>query len=162
MSPTLPTTRLLDDWLELEDFALNEVKRHPRTVKRWTKQPDGLPYAMLGRTPMASTFPPRASGCCRVCAGLTSASRRPGAPRTPGEILNPREKRKCKPCPSMSTRPAHARRTPEQVTQEQKEHAAKEKGPRYHEYAERPGKIQRRHGGGSTAGQSHRDTEVCR
>ena len=52
MSPTLPTTRLLDDWLELEDFALNEVKRHPRTVKRWTKQPDGLPYAMLGRTPI--------------------------------------------------------------------------------------------------------------
>lgn len=52
MSPTLPTTRLLDDWLELEAFARDEVKRHPRTVKRWTKSPDGLPYAMLGKTPI--------------------------------------------------------------------------------------------------------------
>lgn len=52
MSPTLPATRLLDDWLELEVFARDEVKRHPRTVKRWTKSPDGLPYAMLGKTPI--------------------------------------------------------------------------------------------------------------
>jgi hypothetical protein len=41
---------LLDDWLELEVFARDEVGRHPRTVKRWTQAPDGLPFAMLGRT----------------------------------------------------------------------------------------------------------------
>lgn len=41
------TPKLLDDWVGLEDFA-DQVKRHPRTVGRWTQQPDGLPYAMLG------------------------------------------------------------------------------------------------------------------
>ena len=50
--PLPPAARLLDDWLELEDFAREEVKRHPRTVRRWTKSPDGLPYAMLGKTPL--------------------------------------------------------------------------------------------------------------
>ena len=43
-------SKLLDDWLEIDDFARDEVDRHPRTVKRWTKEPDGLPYAMLGNT----------------------------------------------------------------------------------------------------------------
>lgn len=46
------TTGLLDDWLELEAFARDEVKRHPRTVTRWMRGPDGLPYARLGKTPM--------------------------------------------------------------------------------------------------------------
>ena len=46
------TPRLLDGWLELETFARDEVKRHPRTVKRWTGEPEGLPYAMLGKTVM--------------------------------------------------------------------------------------------------------------
>lgn len=44
------TIKLLDDWLELDDFARDEVGRHPRTVARWTKEPDGLPYSMLGKT----------------------------------------------------------------------------------------------------------------
>jgi len=45
-----PSTRLLDDCLELEAFA-REIERHPRTVKRWTREPDGLPYTTLGKTP---------------------------------------------------------------------------------------------------------------
>jgi hypothetical protein len=44
------TPHLLDGWLELDDFARDEVKKHPRTVKRWTKKPDGLPFAYLGKT----------------------------------------------------------------------------------------------------------------
>jgi hypothetical protein len=52
MSSTVPTPRLLDDWLELEQFARDEVKKHPRTVTRWTKEPDGLPFAKLGKTVM--------------------------------------------------------------------------------------------------------------
>jgi hypothetical protein len=43
---------LLDDWLELDEFARKEVKRHPRTVTRWTREPDGLPFAYLGKTPI--------------------------------------------------------------------------------------------------------------
>jgi hypothetical protein len=43
-------SKLLDEWLELPDFAHDEVKRHPRTVKRWTKEPDGLPYSKMGKT----------------------------------------------------------------------------------------------------------------
>ena len=50
MSPPQPTTGLLGEWRELEVFAREEVNRHPRTVKRWTKAPDGLPYATLGKT----------------------------------------------------------------------------------------------------------------
>jgi hypothetical protein len=51
MSSTVPTPRLLDDWLGLEEFARDEVKKHPRTVRRWTRGPDGLPYAVLGNKP---------------------------------------------------------------------------------------------------------------
>jgi len=48
----MPTTtpKLLDDWLLLEDFARDEVQKHPRTVRRWTKEPDGLPYSWYGKT----------------------------------------------------------------------------------------------------------------
>jgi hypothetical protein len=46
MSPN-STTGLLDDCVELEVFA-REVKRHPRTVKRWMKKPGGLPYIPMG------------------------------------------------------------------------------------------------------------------
>jgi hypothetical protein len=45
-----PTPHLLDGWLELDDFARAEVKKHPRTVKRWTQSPNGLPYSTLGKT----------------------------------------------------------------------------------------------------------------
>ena len=40
--------KLLDDWVELNDFARDQVEKHPRTVDRWTTQPNGLPYAKLG------------------------------------------------------------------------------------------------------------------
>jgi hypothetical protein len=42
-----PTPKLLDDWVALDEFAL-DLKRHPRSVDRWTKLPNGLPYAKLG------------------------------------------------------------------------------------------------------------------
>jgi hypothetical protein len=45
------STGLLDDCLELEAFA-REIERHPRTVKRWMREPDGLPYTTLGKTPL--------------------------------------------------------------------------------------------------------------
>jgi hypothetical protein len=45
------TTGLLEDCLELEAFA-RDIKRHPRTVKRWMLEPDGLPYTRLGKTPI--------------------------------------------------------------------------------------------------------------
>ena len=40
-------TELLNDFADLEPFAA-EVKRDPRTVRRWLNQPDGLPYTRLG------------------------------------------------------------------------------------------------------------------
>ena len=46
-----PTTELLDDCLEIEAFA-HTIKRHPRTVIRWMREPDGLPYTRLGKTPL--------------------------------------------------------------------------------------------------------------
>jgi hypothetical protein len=42
-----PQTDLLADYLDLEPFA-TEVKRHPRTVRRWLDQPDGLPHTRIG------------------------------------------------------------------------------------------------------------------
>ena len=48
MSSPVTTPKLLDDWLELDDFARDEVARHPRTVRRWTEGPNGLPFARLG------------------------------------------------------------------------------------------------------------------
>lgn len=46
-SPATTAPKLLDDWLELGAFA-RDIGRHPATVKRWTREPDGLPYAKLG------------------------------------------------------------------------------------------------------------------
>ena len=43
MSPT----ELLDGFVDLEPFA-TEVKRNPRTVRRWMNEPAGLPYTRLG------------------------------------------------------------------------------------------------------------------
>jgi hypothetical protein len=39
--------RVLDDYLDLIPFA-REVDRHPRTVRRWLDQPDGLPFSRIG------------------------------------------------------------------------------------------------------------------
>jgi hypothetical protein len=46
-----PTPELLDDCLEVEAFA-RKIKRHHRTVLRWMREPDGLPYTRLGKTPI--------------------------------------------------------------------------------------------------------------
>jgi len=47
----MSSTAEFDDWLELDEFA-RKIKRHPRTIKRWTRQPDGLPYSYKGKTPI--------------------------------------------------------------------------------------------------------------
>jgi hypothetical protein len=39
--------KLMEDFLDLDPFAA-EVKRHPRTVRRWLDQPNGLPYTRIG------------------------------------------------------------------------------------------------------------------
>jgi len=41
--------KIFDDVVELDDFA-RSIKRHPRTVKRWMAEPDGLPFTWLGQT----------------------------------------------------------------------------------------------------------------
>jgi hypothetical protein len=45
---------VLEDFLEVVPFA-REIKRHPRTVKRWIDQPDGLPYTTMGKTILIHT-----------------------------------------------------------------------------------------------------------
>jgi hypothetical protein len=45
--PDLAKTGLLTDYVDIEPFAV-EVKRHPRTVRRWMDEPNGLPYTRLG------------------------------------------------------------------------------------------------------------------
>jgi hypothetical protein len=40
-------SNFLADYLDLEPFAA-EVKRDPRTVRRWLNEPDGLPYTRIG------------------------------------------------------------------------------------------------------------------
>jgi hypothetical protein len=41
------SSKILDDFLGLPEFAA-EVKRHPRSVRRWMNQANGLPYTWLG------------------------------------------------------------------------------------------------------------------
>jgi hypothetical protein len=38
---------LLEGYLDIEPFA-EKVNRHPRSVRRWTQQPDGLPFVKIG------------------------------------------------------------------------------------------------------------------
>jgi hypothetical protein len=38
---------LLTDFVE-DDALAEELDRHPRTIKRWPDQPDGLPFVRLG------------------------------------------------------------------------------------------------------------------
>jgi hypothetical protein len=42
------SSSVLADFLKIKLFA-QEVERHPRTVKRWTEQPRGLPYTKMGK-----------------------------------------------------------------------------------------------------------------
>ena len=39
--------KLLVDFMSVDDLAA-EMNRHPRTVRRWMNQPDGLPYTPVG------------------------------------------------------------------------------------------------------------------
>jgi hypothetical protein len=41
------STDLLEGFLDLEPFA-RQAGRHPRTVRRWLDQPNGLPYTRIG------------------------------------------------------------------------------------------------------------------
>jgi hypothetical protein len=43
----LTKTDLLADYVDIEPFAV-EVKRHPRTVRRWMDEPNGLPFTRIG------------------------------------------------------------------------------------------------------------------
>ena len=37
--------------LEPISKAAKRLRKHPRTLMRWTEKPDGLPYIRLGRVP---------------------------------------------------------------------------------------------------------------
>ena len=39
---------ILQDFLPIDVFA-KELGKHPRTISRWTNEPDGLPFTKLGR-----------------------------------------------------------------------------------------------------------------
>jgi hypothetical protein len=43
----MSASELLKDFADLEPFA-RECKRNPRTIRRWMKEPDGLPYTTIG------------------------------------------------------------------------------------------------------------------
>jgi hypothetical protein len=70
-----PTPKLLDGWQYLKDFAREEVKKHPRTVDRWTKKPGGLPYTKLGNSKIIHSPTAR--------EWLFGGMRRPNARRSP-------------------------------------------------------------------------------
>jgi len=36
-----------DDYADIDPFA-KTVNRHPRTVRRWMNEPDGLPFTKIG------------------------------------------------------------------------------------------------------------------
>jgi hypothetical protein len=78
----------LDDYADVDPFA-KTVNRHPRTVRRWMNEPDGLPFTKIGnrvlihiptakewvlsrlRRPNPRTRPPRGS---RRRVGITQAA----------------------------------------------------------------------------------------
>ena len=51
---------LLDDYVDIEGFAA-EVKRDPRTVRRWMNEPEGLPFTRIGKPDF---------GSCSNCPGV--------------------------------------------------------------------------------------------
>ena len=42
-----PRIDFFADFVDLEPFAV-QAKRHPRTVRRWLDEPDGLPFTRIG------------------------------------------------------------------------------------------------------------------
>ena len=46
------SAKFLEGWVDYAKFAKDEVKKHPRTVLRWMRMPNGLPFAMLGMKKM--------------------------------------------------------------------------------------------------------------
>jgi hypothetical protein len=42
-----PKSELLEGFADLDELA-KEFKRHPRSVRRWTMEPDGLPFVKVG------------------------------------------------------------------------------------------------------------------
>ena len=70
--------KLLSDYTDLEPFA-RQFNRHPRTVRRWMTEPDGLPFTRVGNRALISTSPRPPSGSCRECADRTRRGRRRGA-----------------------------------------------------------------------------------
>jgi hypothetical protein len=42
------SSRLLADFLTFDQLA-KDLGRHPRTIDRWTRQRDGLPYTSMGK-----------------------------------------------------------------------------------------------------------------
>ena len=63
----LKPERSLADYVEFGEFA-RELNKHPRTLDRWCKEPDGLPD-----TPLVNKryihIPTASSGLRRVCGG---------------------------------------------------------------------------------------------
>jgi hypothetical protein len=45
MKKSLPN--LLDGYADLDDLA-KTFRRHPRSIRRWTMEPDGLPFVKVG------------------------------------------------------------------------------------------------------------------
>jgi hypothetical protein len=65
---------LLADYIDLEPFAA-ELNRHPRTVRRWMNEPDGLPFTRIGNRVMVHIPTAR--------EWLLSRMRRPNQRRVP-------------------------------------------------------------------------------
>jgi len=57
---------LLTDFVE-DDALVEELDRHPRTIKRWSDQPDGL-RSSGWETGGCTTCPPCATGSWAGCA----------------------------------------------------------------------------------------------
>ena len=72
---------LLEDYYDLEPFA-KQVGRHPRTVRRWMDQVDGLPYVKLGNRILIR----RASALEWIAGQERRPNRRPEARRRHREI----------------------------------------------------------------------------
>jgi hypothetical protein len=53
MSPRL-RSELLTCYLTLEEVA-KQVGKHPRTILRWTKQPNGLPFTTMGKVKLTTS-----------------------------------------------------------------------------------------------------------